>query len=74
MAKKLFELHVRGERRGWGFDVLADPRHVEDWRADGLEVNEVCNTGPMWVADYGLARVWCFLQDLFHFKNPFGDG
>jgi hypothetical protein len=25
---------------------------------------------PEWVASAGLVKPWCFLQDLFNFKNP----
>jgi hypothetical protein len=36
-----------------------------------LEVHDVINTIPVWVAGLGMTRVWCFAQDLFNFKNPF---
>lgn len=71
MAKKRYSLIVRGERSTWSFDVLAKPEHVEDWRRDGLIVEEVINTIPVWVADLGLVRAWCFAQDIFFFRNPF---
>jgi len=71
MAKKLYSLDVRGKQHEWGFHIYADPKHVEDWRADGLEVYEICNVVPVWIVDMGLLRVWCFFQDIFHFKNPF---
>lgn len=71
MAKRLYLLHLRGNQHEWGFNVYIDPVHVDDWRADGIEIYEVCNVIPAWVVNAGLSRVWVFLQDLFHFKNPF---
>lgn len=40
-----------------------DPAHLPDWRADGLEVYEVCNVVPVWVQRLGLTRPWCRVQD-----------
>lgn len=71
MAKKLYSLTIQGKDHVWGFDVLVDPQYVEEWRADGITIDEVCNVIPTWVVALGLLRVWCFFQDGFHFKNPF---
>jgi hypothetical protein len=70
-AKKRYALTVRGDRSTWSFEILARPQHVEDWRRDGLEVDELLNVIPAWAVDLGLTRIWCFVQDVFHFKNPF---
>jgi len=35
---KRYALTVRGSHKTWSFTIDADPVHVEDWRADGLEV------------------------------------
>ncbi len=70
MAKKLLSLHVKGKHKSWSFEFMGDPKHIRDWEADGLEVWEVCNVVPAWVADLGLTRPWVFLQDVFNFKNP----
>jgi len=70
MAKKLHILEVRGKSHSWIFPVYVDPQYLDDWREDGLEINVVENTVPEWVASLGLSHVWCFIQDLFHFKNP----
>jgi hypothetical protein len=60
---KLYDLHVRGKRDEWEFEILADPRHVDDWRADGLRVDEIVNTVPdWWILP---VRWWCILQDLY---------
>lgn len=70
MANKLLILSVRGKGHSWSFEFYGDPKYLPEWRADGLEIDEVCNTIPLWVADLGLVRSWCFLQDLFNFRNP----
>lgn len=70
MGKKLHNLEIRGYRHLWGIDVMADPKHVADWQADGLNVTETLNTIPEWVVDLGLVRMWCLFQDLFNFKRP----
>lgn len=70
MSKKLMCVNVRGKHKAWGFTFVGDPQFMSDWRADGLEVFEIENVIPEWVADLGLVRPWTFLQDLFNFKNP----
>ncbi len=62
---------VRGKASEWGIPCDLSREAVTDMRADGLEVIVPENTFPMWVADCGLARPWCFIQDLWNFKNPF---
>lgn len=70
--KKLYSLEIRGKRKEWGFPLWADPKHVEDWRADGLVFNEILNSIPKWWVDMGFSvRLWCFFEDIFNFKNPF---
>ena len=71
MSDKLLSISVRGAKHKWAFNFYADPKHIEEWREDGLEIDEIVNTIPIWVADRGWTRGWCFLQDLFHFRNPF---
>lgn len=63
--KRLMSVEVRGRERTWGFLFYGDPAHLNDWKADGLEVFEVCNVVPEWVARLGLTRVWCRLQDVW---------
>lgn len=70
MASKLMFVTVRGTQRRWSFNFYGDPRYLDEWRADGLEVHVIENTIPMWVADLGLGRAWCVMQDLFNFRNP----
>ena len=67
--KKLLSITVKGQTKEWAFNFYGDPRHLEKWREDGLEVNEIVNTIPGWIADIGLARPWVFFQDLFNFSS-----
>lgn len=46
----------------WGFEVRADPTHIAEWRAAGLEVYEVDATIPKWAAAVGLAPLVAALQ------------
>jgi hypothetical protein len=71
LAKKLHALTVRGRTGIWKFPVYLDAQYLEEWRADGLEIDEISNTVPAWIAGLGLTRAWCFIQDVFQFKNPF---
>lgn len=70
MSKKLIGIEVRGNHKKWGFHFYGDPKYIDEWRADGLEVGEIENIIPEWVVDLGLLKPWCFLQDLFNFRNP----
>jgi hypothetical protein len=71
MAKKLMIANVRGKQSTWGFSFYGDPKHIEEWRADGLDVIEIANVIPEWIAELGLTRAWCFAQDVFNFRSPF---
>jgi hypothetical protein len=66
--KKRYSIEIQGIEKRWAFDITAEPRHVADWRRDGLNVAELENTVPVWIVDLGLIRPWCFLQDLWNFK------
>ncbi|HWR66088.1 MAG TPA: hypothetical protein VN364_08210 [Bellilinea sp.] len=64
--KKRYALDIRGKRKEWSFVIMAEPKHVEDWRADGLHVDEVVNIIPQWWVDLGLpVKLWCAVQDFF---------
>lgn len=45
------------------FDFQGEEKLITEWVADGLDVEEVVNTIPAWVAMIGLTRQWCRLQD-----------
>ena len=66
--KKLMSVEVTGASKTWSFLFYGDPKYLEEWRNDGLEVDEIINTIPEWVMDLGLTRPWIFLQDIFNFK------
>jgi hypothetical protein len=68
---KLLSITVKGDTKRWSFAFYGDPKYLEEWRADGLDVNEIYNVVPIWVTDLGLVRVGCFLQDIWNLKNPF---
>lgn len=69
--KKPYTIEVRGREHTWGFDVQADPAHVEEWRADGVEVlGPTIYSIPEIIVNAGLTRAWCFLYDLFYLRNP----
>ena len=70
MTDKLLTLTVRGHEKTWCFEFYGDPQYLDEWREDGLEINEVCNTIPLWVPAWAV-RPWCFMQDVFNFKWPF---
>lgn len=70
MGNKRMMVTVRGNRSRWGFEFYGDPKYLDEWREDGLDVVEIENVIPEWVASYGLVRPWCVLQDLFNFKWP----
>jgi hypothetical protein len=65
-VKRLYSVTVRGREKTWGLPIKALPEHVEDWRADGLEVDELINTIPVWIHGLGLTRPWCAAQDFWN--------
>lgn len=69
MALKAHSITVRGREHEWCFRFYADPAHLDDWLADGLEVYAVENVIPRWMP---WPRLWCWLQDVFNFKKPGG--
>ncbi len=68
MSDKLLSITIRGNQHKWSFDFYGDPKYLEEWRADGLEIDEIVNVIPVWVVDIGCTGLWCFLQDLFNFN------
>ena len=66
--KKLLSLEVKGKTKEWSFNFYGDPKYLDEWREDGLEINEVINSVPELINDIGLTRLWIFLQDLFNFR------
>jgi hypothetical protein len=71
-VKQRYSITIQGNQHRWSFDVDIDPKYVEAWRDDGIDISEVFHVIPEWAVGAGLLRVWCFIQDIFHFRNPFG--
>jgi hypothetical protein len=79
VSERRLSISVRGREKTWSFNFYADPRFMDEWRADGLDVAEVLNTIPAWWVEFWpawfpSARVWCFVQDILNFKNPWSEG
>lgn len=69
--KKLYSVEVQGKYHTWHFYTYVNSKFVQEWRDDGVEIVQIMNTVPVWIVDLGLTRIWCFLQDIWDFKNPF---
>ncbi len=62
--KRRLSINVRGKSGAmFGFQFYGDPKYLDEWRAEGFEIDEVLNTVPVWAARLGLARIWCRAQD-----------
>jgi hypothetical protein len=71
MSPILHSVTVKGSGHTWGIDTYITRETAQDWRDDGLDVVEVMNRIPAWWVHAGLSvRLWCFCQDVFHFRNP----
>lgn len=70
MRKKLYSVTVRGKCHEWNFNFYSKEKYLQDWLDDNLEVCEIENSIPIWLPPWIPLRFWCFLQDLFYFKNP----
>jgi hypothetical protein len=59
---------VRGSTSKWVFGPFPARRtDIEEWRADGLEVDELINSIPEWLPS-GLTSAWCRLEDLWRLR------
>jgi len=63
---KLLSVTVKGKTKTWSFNFYGDPKDLEEWRDDDLEIDEVVNTIPDWAVYAGLIKPWIFIQDLFN--------
>lgn len=70
MLQKM-SITVKGKSRTWCFEFIGDEQYLKEWRDDGLDISRTMNEVPVWVVDMGLTRVWCFVQDVWNFRNPF---
>jgi len=72
VVKKLYSLDIRGREKEWSFEIIVDPKYIEEWRIDGIKINEIVNKIPQWWVDMWFSvKFWCFWQDLFNFNNLF---
>lgn len=63
--KRTCQIVVRGKSRTWAFNFQANPAHLAEWEADGLEVYEVLATIPEWAVRLGLTKPWAAVQSLW---------
>lgn len=61
--KEYYGIIVNGNNKKWGFDLYIDPKYVNDWIEDGIEIYKIENTIPEIINNMGLTRLWCWLQD-----------
>ena len=64
--KRKLAINVRGKRKEWSFIFEGDPKFLEEWRSDGLDIDEVVNMIPQWWVELGLpVKLYCDLEDFF---------
>lgn len=69
--KRRTMLTVRGKSHEWCVHSDMSQGQIDAMIEDGVDLGIVYNAIPAWVAECGLARPWCFFEDLFNFRNPF---
>lgn len=66
--KESMSLRVRGKQHEWCFTIKGDPQFLEEWRADGLEVELVYASIPAWMVSIPLLpAVYVKLQRIVKF-------
>lgn len=70
-AKQTALVDVRGKQHEWGLNVPMSQDQIDAMREDGIEVNILVHTVPVWAAEVGLLPLWCAVQDIWNFRNPF---
>lgn len=69
MATKIMSVTVRGKSGNvYTFNFDGNKKYIEEWRQEGIIIDEICNTIPIWVVKLKLTKQWIFLQDLFNFN------
>lgn len=58
---KKLSIEIPGREHSWSFVFEGDARYLDDWRSDGLQVDEVLNLIPAWLPCW-LIRPWCWAQ------------
>lgn len=59
-----YQAEIQGKSGRWSV-VVPSKAQADAMRADGIEVVQVVNTIPAWVADMGLGHVWCAIEDIW---------
>ena len=59
---KPLSLTIRGLRHTWSFTFLGDPAHIDGWRADGLQVEEL--VASVQVSDEELSRLSSYCSEV----------
>ena len=61
--RKIMSISVKGKEHSWAFMFVHDDKFLQEWRDDGLSIDEVINIIPKWIADMRLTRIFVWLQD-----------
>lgn len=61
MKQPMF-VEVQGKSGAYNFQLKGDPKHLAEWRAEGLSVYVIEYAMPEWAASLGLARPWGAVQ------------
>jgi hypothetical protein len=59
---------IKGKEKLWSFDVHLDPKYLDEWLEDGLEIDEVFYSIPEYIVNLGLTKMWCKCSDIFNFR------
>ncbi|SDQ43447.1 hypothetical protein [Pseudoxanthomonas sp. CF125] len=74
MTTQLMSLTVQTKDGPYGFRVMADPKHLDHWRAVGVDIepinNLISDRLPARILGVRTTKPYQFLQDVFGFKNP----
>ena len=69
--KKPLQIVVQGKTAPFAFNFRGDPKHLPEWEAQGLQVDEVVNSVPVWVVRARLTRPWIAMQDAWSWARLF---
>ena len=61
--KNKYSITIRGRWHEWAFPIWAEHKHVEEWRRDGLIIDEILHEIPQWAANMGLSGLWIWLHE-----------
>lgn len=67
MTTKLYTVKIKGKSNDYYFHVWLGPEFLDEYREDGIELDEVINTVPAWLPAV-LVKPWVAAQDIFNFR------